>query len=625
MDSPVWGKAIRNFRKMINKDKYIIGLTGDPIRYFDNCKNVVDTIFNNHVVYGHNQYEAIMNGILPDVIYVCAVYGTKELYDEYYPKATTNQLKGKLNFVYENCKKINDIILSHALDNMKGFVFVDRIKSIDTGIDIISSAFPNMAVRSAHSNMSKSEKYDNIEAFKKDNSGFMVAVDMFNEGHHINGVNTIIMLRKTGSPTIYSQQIGRGLSANYTGVTVVYDFVANKESMKNISKRISIITNMIGIELDKNNIRKSKFSSNNKISKQIIVHDYSKDFLEVIEEIDDANSKIAWTEYEDQILKDNYNTNGIDICIKELGRSRISCQKRARRLGLVKPKKDWSEDEDNILREYYPIMGRKVASKLEGRSERACTARANNYLGLVAKTKDEWPAAEINLLKKQYMIDGDNVKLPNRTNEECVYKLKDIGIDVKLPWSDYEKQILIDNYPSIGEDAFIEIKNRSDKECREMVKLLDLHTKKWTKSEVRILKDNYPHMGSSISDLLPDKSINAIRFKAHSLGIRCLSRTYGNNTRAWKSYEDKILIDNYKLLGKDIVKLLPGRSYESIKYRACILGVSASKNKWSSNEDQIIIDNYPKLGSRVVELLPNRSSESIKMRAKRLGIVYNAR
>lgn len=502
MDSKVWGQSIRDFKENImSNNAYIIGLTGDPIRYFDNCKNVADSMFHSHVVYGHSQYEAIMNGILPQVVYVCAVYNTDGLYEEYYSKATTEVLKGKLNIVYENCLKMNDILIRHSQDNMKGFVFVDKINSIQSGVDLISETFPDETVRFVHSKLSKPEKFSAIKSFKIDTSGFMVAVDMFNEGHHIPGVNTIIMLRKTGSPTIYAQQIGRGMSANHNGTkTVVYDFVGNKESMKSVDKRIKIITKIIEEQLDKKN-KKSK-SKHNKLSNQVIVHDYAKDFLEVLEEIDEAYYSYPWTEEEDQILKDNYNKkNGLDLCIEKLHRTRIACIKRAKRLGLNKSKKPWTKEEDQILKEYYPLIGGEVYKKLLGRSARACTARANNHLGLAFK-KDK-------VNNKSYT----RKKIPKNKN----------NTDKKSNrWTNYEKDTLIKNYPIIGERAFDMLPNRSIDSCKNMVKHLKLVSgrHKWTPEEDNILKEYYPSIGKNIMKLLPNRSYGAIRFRANKLGIK---------------------------------------------------------------------------------------------------------
>lgn len=496
MDSKVWGKAIRKFRESLINNEYIIGLTGDPVRYFDSCKNVVDTVFNGHVVYGHNQYSAIMKGVLPKVVYVCAVYDTEGLYKKYYPKATTEELKGRLNFVYENCKKINDILINHSHDTMKGFVFVDRINSIPKGIEIVSKAFPNEIVRYVHSSLPNGERCNSIEAFKNDKTGFMVAVDIFNEGHHVDGVNTIIMLRKTGSPTVYAQQIGRGMSANYTGSTIVYDFVGNKESIKSVKKRIDIITGMIESELNEESIEHQKSGRKYKTSKQVIVHDYSKDFLEVIEEINNLHSKESWTKDEDEFLRNNYNTKGVDVCANKLGRTRVSCQKRARRLGIIiNAKTPWTKDEDDILRNFYPTMGYAVASKLPGRSERACTARANNYLGIVSRSVEKedvsnneqrikrWSKHEDGIIKKYYpdysMIEKH---LPNRTYSAIKSRINRLGL------FDREKQE--------------ERQNR------------------WTEEEYQIIREKYPTMGSKIVNLLPNRSLGAIKYKANMLGVR---------------------------------------------------------------------------------------------------------
>lgn len=642
MDSKVWGKSIRSFRQMIDNNKYIIGLTGDPIRYFDGCKNVADTMFHGHVVYGHSQYEAIMNGILPEVIYVCAIYDTKGLYDEYRNKATTDELRGKLSFVYENCKKINDIILNHAHDNMKGFVFVDRINAISNGINIITEAFPSAPIRSAHSYMSKRERYDNIEAFRQDANGFMVAVDIFNEGHHISGANTVIMLRKTGSPTIYAQQIGRGLSANSTETTIIYDFVSNKESMKKISERIQIITNILNREVG--SIRKGKPTNTRKTSKQIIVHDYSKDFLQVLEEIDEARSKIAWTEDEDKFLRDNYNSkNGIDICVKELNRSRIACHRRARRLGLIIQKKEpWTDAEDDILRKYYPSMGQNVASKLPGRTKRACTARANNFLGLVYRTDGEWSASEIKLLKKRYQTDGNSIKLVTKSNEECLNKLAELGLlcnDGKH-WTCDEDSILFEFYPSIGEECFAKITTKSIDACKSRVKRLGLkkYNREWTEDEDQIIRDKYPLLDTeTIVTLLPYRTPGSIKTRASYLGVK--KSYHSKSKRSWTVDEEQILIDKYNVLGKDITTLLPNKSWSSIRNKAYHMGVNRKgskaiskprsnstrsnnnkQKKWTEIEDRIIIDQYPILGGKIIDLIPDRTYGAIAKRAERLGV-----
>ena len=46
----------------------------------------------------------------------------------------------------------------------------------------------------------------------------MFAVNIFNEGMHVNGVDGVIMTRHTTSPIVYLQQIGRALSYKKRGL-----------------------------------------------------------------------------------------------------------------------------------------------------------------------------------------------------------------------------------------------------------------------------------------------------------------------------------------------------------------------------------------------------------------------
>ena len=84
---------------------------------------------------------------------------------------------------------------------------------------------------SIHSTYGERRNKKALEAFEKDESDklkVMFAVNMLNEGKHIEGIDGVIMLRKTTSQVIYLQQLGRVLS--YTDKAkqpLVFDLVAN--------------------------------------------------------------------------------------------------------------------------------------------------------------------------------------------------------------------------------------------------------------------------------------------------------------------------------------------------------------------------------------------------------------
>lgn len=57
----------------------------------------------------------------------------------------------------------------------------------------------------------------------------MLCVNQLNEGVHIKGVDAVIMVRRTSSPTIFYQQLGRALTAAGNFEPLVIDLVDNFE------------------------------------------------------------------------------------------------------------------------------------------------------------------------------------------------------------------------------------------------------------------------------------------------------------------------------------------------------------------------------------------------------------
>ena len=59
----------------------------------------------------------------------------------------------------------------------------------------------------------KEENTKSLKEFRYDNKpAVMYCVNVLNEGVHVKNIDGVIMLRKTTSPIIYFQQIGRALS-----------------------------------------------------------------------------------------------------------------------------------------------------------------------------------------------------------------------------------------------------------------------------------------------------------------------------------------------------------------------------------------------------------------------------
>ena len=60
----------------------------------------------------------------------------------------------------------------------------------------------------------------------------MFAVDMLNEGIHVDGIDAVMLFRKTESPRLYFQQIGRAIRRHGVKIPLIFDCVLNYQSVK---------------------------------------------------------------------------------------------------------------------------------------------------------------------------------------------------------------------------------------------------------------------------------------------------------------------------------------------------------------------------------------------------------
>lgn len=113
------------------------------------------------------------------------------------------------------------------LDGMKGIGFCVSIEHADyMARKFTAAGIPSVSVTS------RQTSDDRAAALRDLRSGavkMVFAVDIFNEGVDIPDVNTILMLRPTESPTIFLQQLGRGLrKTDSKDCLIVLDFVGNQ-------------------------------------------------------------------------------------------------------------------------------------------------------------------------------------------------------------------------------------------------------------------------------------------------------------------------------------------------------------------------------------------------------------
>ena len=329
-----WGKAVKAL--MDSTIKPVIGLIADPKRYLDGGCDMGYELWDGNIVYGLDLNRAIEKKVLPGGVFVCALFDAGTELEKYRNLPVTKTLKGRLDTCQKNCISIQEILHKHMPEGTrKGIVFVDSIGRVQEGVSLIQAAYPSEPMWFIHSERPKKENIETLLAFNKAEHGFIVTVDMLNEGVHVPGVNTIIMLRRTSSPNIFMQQLGRGFTPSSKDIAV-FDFVGNNCSLKIISEHIDYA----------NGQTNSQNSSDAEPSSQFIVHDYATPVVGIITDIKNLLNGV-WTQEEDSILRAHYAGMGSKITALLPDRTWKACQNRAGQLGLTKrASAPWTESED---------------------------------------------------------------------------------------------------------------------------------------------------------------------------------------------------------------------------------------------------------------------------------------
>lgn len=86
------------------------------------------------------------------------------------------------------------------------------------------------------------ERRDALKALSNGDTDVLFSVDLFNEGIDVPGIDTLLMLRPTESPTLFLQQLGRGLRRQPgKDVCTVLDFVGNHRREFRYDRRLQAL------------------------------------------------------------------------------------------------------------------------------------------------------------------------------------------------------------------------------------------------------------------------------------------------------------------------------------------------------------------------------------------------
>ena len=473
----VWGAKITEYMTRHPATKFI-GLTADAKRYSDGGRDMTDELFDGNAVYGLTLSEAIAQGVLPPFKYVCAwiqveskVKELREKLNGYSGnKAILDKLISKLQYTTENTDNISRILNENMpTGERKGIIFVDSIANIGEGVKIAQDNFSS-PVWAIHSEQSDLVNQENRNAFDDAKKGWLVTVNKVNEGLHLNAVNTIIMLRRTQSPTVFFQQLGRAMSINNFGKDVViFDFVGNHRTLKTIAVEAS---EYLGIG-------EKQEGADGKVV-QVIIDSYTQEALVLLESIENELSE-KWTTEEDDYLIKNYLNLGASECAKELGRTKHAVYARAAVLGMKitnRTCRTWTPKEDKYLIKHYTTDNIQECAESLNRTRAAICARLT-VLGL--SKKKQWTAKDDEYLVKHYQANGANkcAKTLGRTVGAVRTRASSLGIGNKLSrWSDKQDAYLVKHYQTNGAQKCAKALGKTEETVRRRARALGLTHKR---------------------------------------------------------------------------------------------------------------------------------------------------
>lgn len=246
-----WSTKVNELKELVKKTpgKVMIGTTATRIRYLDDYMDVSEKFFDGNVVSELPVTRAILQNLLPAPTIIMTGQSSLEQIEKLQKKLDklpkTKEVK-KYETYLDVLKKvvIDELYIGNVLKKYdvhqgeKYIVFCSDIKDLKRKMKDAEAWFKDIGpvkMYQAHSNQKRQTNIDQINSFskKKDEISLMFAVDIFNEGFHIDGVDGILTFRKTKSPIVYWQQLGRALSFSARKNKIkLFDFANNTSDNK---------------------------------------------------------------------------------------------------------------------------------------------------------------------------------------------------------------------------------------------------------------------------------------------------------------------------------------------------------------------------------------------------------
>ncbi|MEI5993032.1 DEAD/DEAH box helicase [Candidatus Enterococcus mansonii] len=240
----------KTYQKVIDyfEPDFLLGMTATPER--TDGYNIYE-MFDYNVAYEIRLQEALEENMLCPFHYfgITDIQIDGRTIDD---NSSFNQLVSdkRIDYIIE---KID--YYGHCGDKVHGLIFCGTKKEARELEQIFNNrGFHTKALTGDHKIDERDRVIAQLEAGKLD---YIITVDIFNEGIDIPTVNQVVMLRKTESSIIFTQQLGRGLrkARNKDFVTII-DFIGNYDN--NYLIPIALTEDS---SLNKNNLRKKTMAT----------------------------------------------------------------------------------------------------------------------------------------------------------------------------------------------------------------------------------------------------------------------------------------------------------------------------------------------------------------------------
>ena len=289
------------------------------------------------------------------------------------------------------------------------------------------------------------EKDKQFNAFMTDNKlSVCLSVAMLSEGVH--SIDGVILLRDTISPNLYYQQIGRVFAVDMDTVPIIFDLVANCNSIMDCSLKTDLLDAID--KKDKNKVNgdvcvdgeqdsDEKCNSDDCNTKEItrdeiesfFVFDQVIDAVNAFKEIEVRIKTDDWTREDEDLMRKYYPSMGTKIrSMLSVERSIDAIQMKARTIGLFYESNRWNKKDKNFLIENYGKLSNKEIAEKINRTKRSILGMA-----MALKLKDLyhfWDDKEIKILKKYYPIEGKKVadRLLYKKEKQCLTKATELKL-----------------------------------------------------------------------------------------------------------------------------------------------------------------------------------------------------